>query len=111
MAAMNPSVRERRGAEEQGSSQHAQPHRLQSRMASRLQLSASDQPKLIVGKSLNLTTLGEGIENSSQLRSLQDERCDLGQGFLFARPLPAEDVDRHFDRYFDRATSPASWSS
>ena len=51
-----------------------------------------------LGKTLNLETLGEGIEDSAQLRSLQREECDLGQGFLFARPLPAEEAERFLTR-------------
>jgi EAL domain-containing protein (putative c-di-GMP-specific phosphodiesterase class I) len=40
-----------------------------------------------LGKTLDLETLGEGIEETAQLRTLQREQCDSGQGFLFARPL------------------------
>jgi diguanylate cyclase (GGDEF)-like protein len=40
-----------------------------------------------LGKALGLETLAEGVEHHSQLRELQLEGCDLGQGFLFARPL------------------------
>ena len=40
-----------------------------------------------LGKTLGLQTLGEGIEERDQLRHLQSEHCDAGQGFLFARPL------------------------
>jgi EAL domain-containing protein (putative c-di-GMP-specific phosphodiesterase class I) len=45
-----------------------------------------------LGKALHLETLAEGIEESAQLSQLQTECCDVGQGFLFARPLPAEEV-------------------
>ncbi len=31
----------------------------------------------------------EGIEDEAQLQRLQAERCDIGQGFLFARPMEA----------------------
>jgi EAL domain-containing protein (putative c-di-GMP-specific phosphodiesterase class I) len=43
---------------------------------------------------LGLETLGEGIEQQSQLRYLQHEHCDSGQGFLFGRPLQADAIDR-----------------
>jgi diguanylate cyclase (GGDEF)-like protein len=46
-----------------------------------------------LGKALHLETLAEGIEESAQLLQLQAERCDVGQGFLFARPLSPEDVE------------------
>jgi diguanylate cyclase (GGDEF)-like protein len=47
-----------------------------------------------LGKSLGLQTLGEGIEDDVQLRALKHERCDAGQGFLFARPLGAEALEK-----------------
>jgi diguanylate cyclase (GGDEF)-like protein len=42
-----------------------------------------------LGKSLSIETLAEGIEHQRELSLLQDEQCDAGQGFLFARPLDA----------------------
>jgi diguanylate cyclase (GGDEF)-like protein len=45
-----------------------------------------------LGKTLNIETLAEGIEDHAQLRELQREQCDQGQGFLFARPLDATAV-------------------
>ena len=46
-----------------------------------------------LGKQLGLKTLAEGIEQHEQFCQLQDEQCDSGQGFMFARPLAADDVD------------------
>jgi len=40
-----------------------------------------------LGKALSLETFAEGIEQQRELSLLQDEDCDNGQGFLFARPL------------------------
>ena len=34
-----------------------------------------------------------GIEQHEQFCQLQDEHCDSGQGFMFARPLAADDVN------------------
>jgi diguanylate cyclase (GGDEF)-like protein len=45
-----------------------------------------------LGKTLGLQTLAEGIEEQAQLEVLRHEQCDLGQGYLFARPLIAEDI-------------------
>jgi len=45
-----------------------------------------------LGKSLHLETLAEGIEETGQLTQLQAEHCDVGQGFLFARPMAPDDV-------------------
>jgi diguanylate cyclase (GGDEF)-like protein len=47
-----------------------------------------------LGKALGLQTLAEGVEQHSQVRELQREGCDLAQGFLFARPLAADLVER-----------------
>jgi EAL domain-containing protein (putative c-di-GMP-specific phosphodiesterase class I) len=46
-----------------------------------------------LGKTLGLETLGEGIEEHAQLRELQRQRCDSGQGFLFARPLDIDAIE------------------
>jgi diguanylate cyclase (GGDEF)-like protein len=45
-----------------------------------------------LGKALHLETVAEGIEEHSQLTQLQTEECDVGQGFLFARPLLPDEV-------------------
>jgi diguanylate cyclase (GGDEF)-like protein len=50
-----------------------------------------------LAKTLNLSVTGEGIETAAQQAQLAELGCDLGQGFLFARPAPAgalEDVLR-----------------
>jgi diguanylate cyclase (GGDEF)-like protein/PAS domain S-box-containing protein len=41
---------------------------------------------------LGVLAIAEGIESDSQLTSLRGLGCDLAQGYLFARPMPAEDV-------------------
>ena len=40
-----------------------------------------------LGKALGMETVAEGIEREHELSVLRDERCDSGQGYLFARPL------------------------
>ena len=41
---------------------------------------------------LKLRVVAEGIEDEDQLRLLTDKDCDLVQGFLFCRPLPANEI-------------------
>lgn len=43
-----------------------------------------------VATSLGKRTLAEGIETAAQLAHLRSLGCDLGQGYLFARPLEAD---------------------
>jgi len=46
-----------------------------------------------LGKSLKLDVVAEGIERIDQLPSLQDLGCELGQGFLFAKPMSPDSLD------------------
>jgi diguanylate cyclase (GGDEF)-like protein len=48
-----------------------------------------------LGKALGLSTLAEGIEDREQFAQLQMEDCDSGQGFLFARPVPAAELEAY----------------
>jgi diguanylate cyclase (GGDEF)-like protein len=43
-----------------------------------------------MAKSLQLTTNAEGVENEATRTRLLEMGCDLAQGYLFARPLTAE---------------------
>jgi diguanylate cyclase (GGDEF)-like protein len=52
-----------------------------------------------LGKALSIETLAEGIEQTQELTLLQDERCDSGQGFLFARPLDAGAIESFFAQW------------
>ena len=45
-----------------------------------------------LGLSLGVTTTAEGVETLEQLKMISDEGCDQVQGYLFSRPVPAQDV-------------------
>jgi diguanylate cyclase (GGDEF)-like protein len=47
-----------------------------------------------LAQALGLRTVAEGIEDDEQHRAVVALGCDLGQGFLFARPMPADDLTR-----------------
>jgi diguanylate cyclase (GGDEF)-like protein len=47
-----------------------------------------------LGQSLRITTLAEGIEDEDQLELLRQAHCDLGQGFLLGRPMPAAQINQ-----------------
>jgi diguanylate cyclase len=41
---------------------------------------------------LGMTVVAEGVETAQQLSALRHAGCDIGQGFYFSRPQPAEAV-------------------
>jgi EAL domain-containing protein (putative c-di-GMP-specific phosphodiesterase class I) len=41
---------------------------------------------------LDAQVTAEGVETWRQVSRLRDHGCDYGQGYLFARPRPAEDL-------------------
>jgi diguanylate cyclase (GGDEF)-like protein/PAS domain S-box-containing protein len=45
-----------------------------------------------LGHSLGMVPLAEGIDSEEQREFLVSENCPLGQGYLFAKPMAAEDV-------------------
>jgi diguanylate cyclase (GGDEF)-like protein/PAS domain S-box-containing protein len=58
-----------------------------------IQDTAIVQSVITLARALNLTTTGEGIETPSQQEHLRALGCDAGQGFLFARPIPAREIE------------------
>jgi hypothetical protein len=47
-----------------------------------------------IGRVLSLTTVAEGIEQPAQLSAAQGLGCDLAQGYLFSRPVPAAEAEQ-----------------
>ncbi|MBT0773833.1 EAL domain-containing protein [Kineosporia sp. J2-2] len=47
-----------------------------------------------LGRNLGLTTVAEGVETPDALVRLASFGCDIAQGYVLARPMPAEDLDR-----------------
>jgi diguanylate cyclase (GGDEF)-like protein/PAS domain S-box-containing protein len=45
-----------------------------------------------MGQSLNLRVIAEGVETADDLAFLKVHNCDEAQGYLFSRPLPANDL-------------------
>ncbi len=42
---------------------------------------------------LGIDVVAEGIETAEQLAWLRQLACDRGQGFFYARPLPADELE------------------
>jgi diguanylate cyclase (GGDEF)-like protein/PAS domain S-box-containing protein len=49
-----------------------------------------------LGRAFDLKVVAEGIDTDRKLRRIQQLGCHFGQGFLFARPAPFEQVMRRF---------------
>jgi diguanylate cyclase (GGDEF)-like protein len=47
---------------------------------------------IAMGKSLGLLVVAEGVENQEQLSFLKAQHCEEGQGFLFSKPVVAEQL-------------------
>lgn len=45
-----------------------------------------------LGRNLNLTVIAEGIETENQAGILREMGCHEGQGYLYAKPMPAPDL-------------------
>jgi diguanylate cyclase (GGDEF)-like protein len=45
---------------------------------------------LTLGQKLGMEVVAEGVETLAQVNMLKQEHCDYGQGYFFAKPLPAE---------------------
>ena len=70
-----------------------------------------------LGQALGVSVVAEGIEGRVQLLALRELGCGVGQGFLFARPMPAAEAELLLDPERLRAltahadTAPASGRS
>jgi len=57
-------------------------------------------------KNLGLKTIATGIETNEQLKYLADRKCDLGQGYLFSKPVSESNfVASYFNPVDDKTTS------
>ncbi|MEX5669311.1 EAL domain-containing protein, partial [Pseudomonas neuropathica] len=42
---------------------------------------------------LSLTVVAEGVETASQVDFLRGSRCDVFQGYYFAKPMPSAEIE------------------
>jgi EAL domain-containing protein (putative c-di-GMP-specific phosphodiesterase class I) len=56
---------------------------------------AITQAIIALGKNLGMKLVAEGVETEAQLEFLRTHKCDITQGFLHSRPIPA-DLAEHF---------------
>jgi diguanylate cyclase (GGDEF)-like protein len=61
-------------------------------LASNVDSKAIIRAVTVLGGSLGMTTIGEGVETQEQLEYLKQEGCTEGQGYFFSKPKPAREV-------------------
>ncbi|MEU3112857.1 EAL domain-containing protein [Micromonospora chalcea] len=57
-----------------------------------------------LSQQFGLAVVAEGVESELMLELLQDIGCEIGQGFLFSRPLPYERLEAWFGAQVDPET-------
>jgi EAL domain-containing protein (putative c-di-GMP-specific phosphodiesterase class I) len=67
------------------------------------ELSESEDARTLVASiiqlahTLGLEPLAEGVETEAQRRYLLEQNCRYGQGFLFSRPVPVDQIEMIYD--------------
>jgi EAL domain-containing protein (putative c-di-GMP-specific phosphodiesterase class I) len=51
---------------------------------------------IALGRSLGLETVAEGVEQAEQADFLRGQACDVGQGYLYSRPVEADAILRQW---------------
>jgi len=64
------------------------------------------QAIIAMGHSLNLRVLAEGVETEAQETAVTEKACDLAQGYLYHRPMPAENLLEVLNIRADEKRSP-----
>jgi diguanylate cyclase (GGDEF)-like protein/PAS domain S-box-containing protein len=59
-----------------------------------------------MGRALKLCVVAEGIETPEQADALRELGCDIGQGYLYAKPLPADAMEELAQSRRDMTHSP-----
>ena len=67
--------------------------------SARGELSAVAQTILDLSRNLHVQAIAEGIERAEQAQTFMERECRLGQGFLFARPLPPDDFTAFIQKH------------
>ena len=47
---------------------------------------------ITLARTLGLQVIAEGVECAEQMNLLNEFGCDIGQGYYFSKPIPADDM-------------------
>ena len=61
---------------------------------------------ITLGHTLGLRVVAEGVEREAEASVLREAHCDELQGFLYARPMPAEALAPWLAQHQGRAAQP-----
>jgi EAL domain-containing protein (putative c-di-GMP-specific phosphodiesterase class I) len=51
-----------------------------------------------IGKSLDIEIVAEGVETMEHARMLRDLGCEILQGYVFAKPMAGEELERFMSK-------------
>lgn len=57
---------------------------------------------IMLGHSLNMTVIAEGVEDQKTLNMLQKMGCDKAQGYVIAKPLPITQFEKWLNDFYDK---------
>jgi EAL domain-containing protein (putative c-di-GMP-specific phosphodiesterase class I) len=75
-----------------------------SRMAESEENSEIVRTIVRLAQNLKMDVIAEGIETDEQLMQLNELNCGFGQGYLFAKPMPAETAADFLNEHIDEVT-------
>ena len=47
-----------------------------------------------MAKKIDLNVIAEGVEKKNQIEMLKSMKCDMVQGYYYAKPMPAEQFEK-----------------
>ncbi len=51
---------------------------------------------IALARQLGMKVVAEGVETEEQAEFLKGHKCDIVQGFLYAKPMPAGEIEKRF---------------
>lgn len=70
-----------------------------SNLSSQRGYSAIVHAIIVLAKNMGMDIVAEGVETVEQLAQLQSLECDKAQGYLFAKPMPAQQIEAYLESY------------